>query len=68
VAGDSWVTDVHVGDAEWSETAASKLTQEMNAAPTKFDRVDIVGLMLLYCFTGAEKTSLIDTHDILVAV
>jgi hypothetical protein len=40
----------------------------MNAAPTKFDRVDIVGLMLLYCFTGAEKTSLIDTHDILVAV
>ncbi len=23
---------------EWSETAASKLTQEMNAAPTKFDK------------------------------
>jgi histone H3/H4 len=35
-SGDSWVTDV--GDAEWSETAASKLTQEMNAAPTKFDK------------------------------
>ena len=30
-SGDSWVTDV--GDAEWTETAASKLTQEMNAWP-----------------------------------
>ena len=35
-SGDSWVTEV--GDAEWSETARSDLTREMNAAPALFDK------------------------------
>ena len=35
-SGDSWVTEI--GDAEWSETAGSDLTREMNAAPALFDK------------------------------
>jgi hypothetical protein len=35
-SGESWVTDV--GDVEWTETAQSDLTREMNAAPAKFDK------------------------------
>jgi histone H3/H4 len=34
-SGDSWVTDV---GGEWSETAESDLTREMNAAPALFDK------------------------------
>jgi histone H3/H4 len=33
---DSWVTDV--ADAEWSATADSDLTREMNAAPALFEK------------------------------